>query len=277
MASLSQVLDRLEEGGERQKGVLQQRIDAERAELKATMSFSRAAAVASVEQEVELREAREAKAAARDEKASAPVECSSPELAREDGDTGHGLADEKARLEEEVTALRVQVERLSVASAGGGAEGGAASAPGSPADGQRPAVVDEKTVPAVANDKAAPTVADDKAVPEVVKEKAVPAAKKATSSESNGDDAPDEDAGDGSSSGRSGGEGGGLTRRLVEAETERVLAELRANPPASTKALMLARAELDARATEVVAKLNATGLLPPPPPLPSALHEDLGL
>lgn len=46
------MLDRLEEGGERQKGVLQQRIDAERAELKATMSFSRAAAVASVEQEV---------------------------------------------------------------------------------------------------------------------------------------------------------------------------------------------------------------------------------
>lgn len=197
---------------------------------------------------VELREAREAQAA-RDQEASAAVECLAPELAREDADSGHQLAGEKIRLEEEVLALRVQVERLSVASAGGKVEDGAASAPGSPADGQRPAV----------------------------DETAVTAAKNSTSSESNGDDVPAEDAGDCSSSGRSGGEGGGLTRRLVEAETERVLAELRANPPASTKALMLARAELDARATEVVAKLNATGLLPPPPPLPSALHEDLGL
>lgn len=49
---LSQVLDRLEEDEQRQKGVLEQRIDAERVELKTTMSFSRAAAVASVEQEV---------------------------------------------------------------------------------------------------------------------------------------------------------------------------------------------------------------------------------
>lgn len=49
---LSQVLDRLEEDEERQQETLQRRIEAEREELKVTMSFSRAAAVAAVEQEV---------------------------------------------------------------------------------------------------------------------------------------------------------------------------------------------------------------------------------
>ena len=196
---------------------------------------------------MELREAREAKAA-REQKPSA-VECLSPELAREDADSGHRLAGEKIRLEEEVSALRVQVERLSAASDGKTGGGEVASSPGSPADGQRPAV--DETAVADANN--------------------------ATPSESNGDDAPGKDVGDGSS-GRSGGGGGALTRRLVEAETERVLAELRANPPASTKALLLARAEMDACATEAVAKISATGLLPPPPsPPPSALYEDLGL
>lgn len=49
--------------------------------------------------------------------------------------------------------------------------------------------------------------------------------------------------------------------RMVEAETARILTELRANPPASTRALLLAREELDACAAASMARLNASSLL----------------
>lgn len=230
---------------------------------------------------MELREAREAQAAG--EQKAAAVECMSPELAREDADSGDRLAGEKRRLEEEVSALRVQVERLSTAASDGregGGDGVASSAPGSPADGQRPAVGDTPVTDETAVTDKTP-VTDETAVTDktpVTDETAVTDANNATSSKSNGrGNASGEDVGAGGSERSGGAEGSGLTRKLVEAETERVLAELRANPSASTKALMLARAEMNARASEVVAKLSATGLVPPPPPLPTALHEDLGL
>lgn len=46
------MLSRLEDEAEREQEALRLRIDEETAELKATMTFSRASAVASVEQEV---------------------------------------------------------------------------------------------------------------------------------------------------------------------------------------------------------------------------------
>lgn len=51
---LHQLLDRLEDQDKRQQETLRHRIDGERAALEATMSFSRAVAVASVEREVLL-------------------------------------------------------------------------------------------------------------------------------------------------------------------------------------------------------------------------------
>lgn len=52
---LRQMLSRLEDEAEREQEALRLRIDEETAELKATMTFSRASVVASVEQEVGLR------------------------------------------------------------------------------------------------------------------------------------------------------------------------------------------------------------------------------
>lgn len=49
------MLSRLEDEAERQQQALRLRINEETAELKATMTFSRASVVASVEQEVGLR------------------------------------------------------------------------------------------------------------------------------------------------------------------------------------------------------------------------------
>lgn len=46
------MLDRLEEEARREQDAIRRRIDAESAEVKATMAFSRASAVKSVEQEV---------------------------------------------------------------------------------------------------------------------------------------------------------------------------------------------------------------------------------
>lgn len=52
-------------------------------------------------------------------------------------------------------------------------------------------------------------------------------------------------------------------RQLVEAETARVLAELRANPPPSTLALMHACREADAFSANAKARWHTVGLLPP--------------
>lgn len=79
-----------------------------------------------------------------------------------------------------------------------------------------------------------------------------------------------DDGGVGSESNNS--SGGGVTdescdfRRLVEAETERVLAELRANLPSSTKALLQARGEMEACATSAMARLQSSKLSLPTAP-----------
>ncbi|CAM9902248.1 unnamed protein product [Ectocarpus sp. 8 AP-2014] len=129
---LLQVLDRLEDEAEREQEALRLRIDAERSEVKATMTFSRASAIKSVEQQMELSKAREAEGAwlrAQQESAASVAKAPSPsglsltlpepEPTREDlvGDGGRllreenrRLAQENERLVEEASLLRSEAE-----------------------------------------------------------------------------------------------------------------------------------------------------------------------
>ncbi|CAM9373009.1 unnamed protein product, partial [Scytosiphon promiscuus] len=135
---IRQMLDQLEEEARREQAALRRRIDEESAEVKATMAFSRALAVKSVEQEMEFRKARETEEArlrSQKEKREAeevasttapkPANLSSlslslpePELEREDAEDdrprlveeNRRLSDDNRRLAEEASALRVQGE-----------------------------------------------------------------------------------------------------------------------------------------------------------------------
>ncbi|CAM9415072.1 unnamed protein product [Ectocarpus sp. 6 AP-2014] len=129
---LLQVLGRLEDEAEREQEALRLRIDAERSEVKATMTFSRASAIKSVEQQMELSKAREAEGAwlrAQQESAASVAKAPSPsglsltlpepEPTREDfvGDGGRllreenrRLAQENERLVEEASLLRSDAE-----------------------------------------------------------------------------------------------------------------------------------------------------------------------
>ncbi|CAM9641117.1 unnamed protein product [Sphacelaria rigidula] len=122
----------MEHAGELQLRSLKERVDAERMALKETMSLSRAAAVASVQQEEELCKARESVQAIvlREQQQKQQQQqqqqhrrhqamqslCVSPELAR--GDTGEGvqleerLLNENQRLAAEVMTLRLRLEEM---------------------------------------------------------------------------------------------------------------------------------------------------------------------
>ncbi|CAM9462141.1 unnamed protein product [Ectocarpus sp. 13 AM-2016] len=129
---LLQVLDRLEDEAGREQEALRLRIDTERSEVKATMTFSRASAIKSVEQQMELSKAREAEGAwlrAQQESAASAAKAPSPsglsltlpepEPTRADlvGDGGRllceenrRLAQENERLVEEASLLRSEAE-----------------------------------------------------------------------------------------------------------------------------------------------------------------------
>eukprot|EP00903_Cladosiphon_okamuranus_P012227 g11467.t1 len=131
------MLSRMEVEAEHEQEALRLRIDEETAELRATMSFSRASVVASVEQERELRKARKAEAVRLRLQQEAgpspntelarpsclPLSLPEPELAREDAedslrlllDENRRLKDENSGLSSEVSSLRAQVEALSAA------------------------------------------------------------------------------------------------------------------------------------------------------------------
>ncbi|CAN0515661.1 unnamed protein product, partial [Ectocarpus sp. 12 AP-2014] len=129
---LLQVLDRLEDEAEREQEALRLRIDAERSEVKATMTFSRASAIKSVEQQMELSKAREAEGVwlrAQQESAASAAKAPSPSglsltlpepeptRAHLVGDGGRllceenrRLAQENERLVEEASLLRSEAE-----------------------------------------------------------------------------------------------------------------------------------------------------------------------
>ncbi|CAM9144030.1 unnamed protein product [Pylaiella littoralis] len=136
---LQRMFDRLEDEAECEQEALRLRVAAETAALKATMTFSRASAVASVEREMELSKAREAEEARlrfeQEAQASFPnakpltsPSCLSlslpepePELARQDAEDDRArllvvieenrrLGDENRCLAEEASLLRTQRE-----------------------------------------------------------------------------------------------------------------------------------------------------------------------
>ncbi|CAM9718818.1 unnamed protein product, partial [Hapterophycus canaliculatus] len=132
------MLDRLEKEAQHKQEALRRRIDEESVEVKATMTFSRASAVKSVEQEIELRKAREAEEArlrSQKEEQAAVKEISpnatkptkqrslslslpEPELEREDAEDDHRrlveenqrLNNDNKRLVEEASSLRARGE-----------------------------------------------------------------------------------------------------------------------------------------------------------------------
>lgn len=259
---------------------------------------------------MELHKARDEAHGARLQAALSPS-CMSPELARGDDEDGARLAEDNRRLVEEVSALRVQMKEMSLSAREISFVGG----PGSPADGQRPAlrVVDAVAGHGTSNNSCKAWIAlkkfdtnttDGVSEPEEVD--GLASSPTSSHPEDGSSPTPCEEvggcsAGQGFSSveeeactsaqgrgvalalprtaspknnsvpagdgvGSESGSGSGTdescdVRRLVEAETERVLAELRANLPPSTKALLQARGELEACAASAMVRLQGSGLL----------------
>lgn len=237
----------------------------------------------------------------------------SPELARGDAEHGDRLVEENRRLAQELSVLRAQMEEMLLSVS----RGKLANAPGSPADGQRPALLhdlgghegngDTNVNGGVALAKVEANLsADSVNEPEKAERyrlTAAPPSSKAGAASGpsphkeirsgkapccgSADEGSAADAGGtgdrkltlvapcpskdvpergafASSSSNSGSGCESETRRLVEAEAARVLAELRANPPAATRALLLARGELDAHVAVATSRLAASGLLRSP-------------